>query len=84
MTVKEINSVPAKPGQLCNCRICVLLHFLQEDVPAAQTPLLQPDSVSLHSDFSLDVDQMKGKNEERVRRLTELQQRSAHLGMLVC
>eukprot|EP00076_Gallus_gallus_P037973 XP_025003511.1 centrosome and spindle pole-associated protein 1 [Gallus gallus] len=51
-----------------------------EDVPAAQTPLLQPDSVSLHSDFSLDVDQMKGKNEERVRRLTELQQRSAHLG----
>ncbi|XP_052560852.1 centrosome and spindle pole-associated protein 1 isoform X9 [Tympanuchus pallidicinctus] len=51
-----------------------------EDVPPAQTPLLQPDSVSLHSDFSLDVDQMKGKNEERVRRLTELQQRSAHLG----
>ncbi|XP_042696015.1 centrosome and spindle pole-associated protein 1 [Centrocercus urophasianus] len=51
-----------------------------EDVPPAQTPMLQPDSVSLHSDFSLDVDQMKGKNEERVRRLTELQQRSAHLG----
>ncbi|XP_031460731.1 centrosome and spindle pole-associated protein 1 isoform X3 [Phasianus colchicus] len=51
-----------------------------EDVPPAQTLLLQPDSVSLHSDFSLDVDQMKGRNEERVRRLTELQQRSAHLG----
>ncbi|XP_048796391.1 centrosome and spindle pole-associated protein 1 isoform X5 [Lagopus muta] len=51
-----------------------------EYVPPALTPLLQPDSVSLHSDFSLDVDQMKGKNEERVRRLTELQQRSAHLG----
>ncbi|XP_072184538.1 centrosome and spindle pole-associated protein 1 isoform X3 [Excalfactoria chinensis] len=50
------------------------------DVPPAQTPLLQPDSVSLHSDFSLDVDQMKGKNEERVRRLTELQHRPAHLG----
>ncbi|XP_021244272.1 centrosome and spindle pole-associated protein 1 isoform X4 [Numida meleagris] len=51
-----------------------------EDGPPARTPLLRPDSVSLHSDFSLDVDQMKGRNEERVRRLAELQQRSAHLG----
>ncbi|NWZ20844.1 CSPP1 protein, partial [Asarcornis scutulata] len=51
-----------------------------EDVPRDQTPLLQPDDFSLHSNFSLDVDQMKGKNEERLRRLTELQQKSAHLG----
>ncbi|XP_066849166.1 centrosome and spindle pole-associated protein 1 isoform X12 [Anser cygnoides] len=51
-----------------------------EDVPRDQTPLLQPDTFSLHSNFSLDVDQMKGKNEERLRRLTELQQKSAHLG----
>nr|XP_047917802.1 centrosome and spindle pole-associated protein 1 isoform X15 [Anser cygnoides] len=51
-----------------------------EDVPRDQTPLLQPDNFSLHSNFSLDVDQMKGKNEERLRRLTELQQKSAHLG----
>uniref|UniRef100_A0A8B9TG10 Centrosome and spindle pole associated protein 1 n=1 Tax=Anas platyrhynchos TaxID=8839 RepID=A0A8B9TG10_ANAPL len=50
------------------------------DVPRDQTPLLQPDDFSLHSNFSLDVDQMKGKNEERLRRLTELQQKSAHLG----
>uniref|UniRef100_A0A8B9E2Q9 Centrosome and spindle pole associated protein 1 n=1 Tax=Anser cygnoides TaxID=8845 RepID=A0A8B9E2Q9_ANSCY len=50
------------------------------DVPRDQTPLLQPDNFSLHSNFSLDVDQMKGKNEERLRRLTELQQKSAHLG----
>ncbi|KFO71149.1 Centrosome and spindle pole-associated protein 1 [Cuculus canorus] len=45
-----------------------------------QTPLLQPDSFSLHSNFSLDVDQLKGKNEERLRRLMELQQKSAYLG----
>ncbi|XP_035173690.1 centrosome and spindle pole-associated protein 1 isoform X7 [Oxyura jamaicensis] len=51
-----------------------------EDVLRDQTPLLQPDNLSLHSNFSLDVDQMKGKNEERLRRLTELQQKSAHLG----
>ncbi|XP_068252091.1 centrosome and spindle pole-associated protein 1 isoform X3 [Nyctibius grandis] len=51
-----------------------------EDVPPGQTPLLQPDSFSLHSSFSLDIDQLKGKNEERWRRLTELQQKSAYLG----
>ncbi|NXA26241.1 CSPP1 protein, partial [Ibidorhyncha struthersii] len=49
-------------------------------VPPDQTPLLQPDGFSLHSNFSLDVDQLKGKNEERLRRLTELQQKSAYLG----
>ncbi|XP_059692149.1 centrosome and spindle pole-associated protein 1 [Gavia stellata] len=51
-----------------------------ENVPLGQTPLLQPDSFSLHSSFSLDVDQLKGKNEERLHRLTELQQKSAYLG----
>ncbi|NXW49430.1 CSPP1 protein, partial [Nyctiprogne leucopyga] len=51
-----------------------------EDVPLGQTPLLQPDSFSLHSSFSLDLDQLKGKNEERLHRLTELQQKSAYLG----
>ncbi|XP_074738694.1 centrosome and spindle pole-associated protein 1 isoform X5 [Strix uralensis] len=51
-----------------------------EDVPAGQAPLLQPDSFSLHSNFSLDVDQLKGKNEERLHRLTELQQKSPYLG----
>ncbi|XP_062345467.1 centrosome and spindle pole-associated protein 1 isoform X3 [Cinclus cinclus] len=51
-----------------------------EEVPAGQTPLLQPDSFSLRSDFSLDVDQVKGKNEEQLHRLTELQQKSPSLG----
>ncbi|XP_066036493.1 centrosome and spindle pole-associated protein 1 isoform X2 [Chamaea fasciata] len=51
-----------------------------EEVPAVQTPLLQPDNFSLHSNFSLDVDQGKGRNEERLHRLTELQQKSPSLG----
>ncbi|KAM6318495.1 centrosome and spindle pole-associated protein 1 [Aegotheles albertisi] len=51
-----------------------------EYVPQGQTPLPQPDSFSLHSSFSLDVDQLKGKNEERLRRLIELQQKSTYLG----
>ncbi|KAM9304205.1 centrosome and spindle pole-associated protein 1 isoform 5-T5 [Morus bassanus] len=51
-----------------------------EDVPPVQTWLLQPDSFSLHSSFSLDAEQLKGKNEERLHRLTELQQKSAYLG----
>ncbi|NWI52814.1 CSPP1 protein, partial [Calyptomena viridis] len=56
------------------------LECAREEVPAAQTPLPQPDSFSLHSNFSLDVDQLKGKNEERLHRLTELQQKSSYLG----
>ncbi|NXT43932.1 CSPP1 protein, partial [Pelecanoides urinatrix] len=55
-----------------------------EDVPPGQTLLLQPDSFSLHSSFSLDVDQLKSKNEERLHRLTELQQKSAYLGDNIC
>ncbi|NXG21394.1 CSPP1 protein, partial [Grallaria varia] len=51
-----------------------------EDILAGQTPQLQPDSLSLRSNLSLDVDQLKGKNEERLHRLTELQQKSAYLG----
>ncbi|XP_065686500.1 centrosome and spindle pole-associated protein 1 isoform X5 [Patagioenas fasciata] len=51
-----------------------------EDVPPGQTPPLQANSFSLHSSFSLDIDQLKGKNEERLHRLTELQQKSAYSG----
>lgn len=58
------------------------MDSLQEEGPAGQTPLLQPDSFSLHSNVSLDVDQVKGKNEERLHRLTEPQQKSPSLGML--
>lgn len=60
----------------------MFFDFLQDYIPSDQTQLLQPDGFSLHSNFSLDVDQLKGKNEERLRRLTELQQKSAYLGML--
>ncbi|NXG81122.1 CSPP1 protein, partial [Baryphthengus martii] len=51
-----------------------------EDVPWGQTPSLPPDSSSLRSSFSLDVDQLRGRNEERMHRLSELQQRAAYLG----
>uniref|UniRef100_A0A8C3TW17 Centrosome and spindle pole associated protein 1 n=1 Tax=Catharus ustulatus TaxID=91951 RepID=A0A8C3TW17_CATUS len=54
----------------------------ETEVPRGQTPLLQPDSFSVHSNFSLDVDHVKGKNEERLHRLTELQQKSPSSGML--
>ncbi|XP_065607972.1 centrosome and spindle pole-associated protein 1 [Cyrtonyx montezumae] len=49
-----------------------------EDAPPAQP--LQPDGVSSHSDSSLGVDHVKGKNEERVRRLTPLQHGCAGSG----
>nr|XP_009666683.1 PREDICTED: centrosome and spindle pole-associated protein 1 isoform X2 [Struthio camelus australis] len=51
-----------------------------EDVPSGQMQLPQPDSFSLRSSSSLNVDQLKGKNEERLRRLTELRRKSARLG----
>ncbi|KFV10355.1 Centrosome and spindle pole-associated protein 1, partial [Tauraco erythrolophus] len=51
-----------------------------EDVRPGQPPLLEPDSFSLRSNFSLNADQLKGKNEERLRRLTELQQKSTYSG----
>ncbi|NXI52941.1 CSPP1 protein, partial [Chloroceryle aenea] len=50
-----------------------------EDAPLGQTPSLPPDSSSLRSSFSLDVDQLRGRNEERLHRLTELQQKAAFL-----
>ncbi|NXJ68981.1 CSPP1 protein, partial [Rostratula benghalensis] len=54
-----------------------LERAVSEDVLPDQRPLLQPDSFSVHSDCSLDVEQLKGKNQERLRRLTELQQKAA-------
>ncbi|NWR62131.1 CSPP1 protein, partial [Bucorvus abyssinicus] len=51
-----------------------------EDVPQGQTRLLQPDSCSLHLLSSLDVDQLKDKNEEQLHCLTELRQESACSG----
>ncbi|XP_027494590.1 centrosome and spindle pole-associated protein 1 isoform X1 [Corapipo altera] len=79
--LEEVNLLPQLPSSARERRRMKQKALERaEDVPAAQTPLLQPDSLSLHSNFSLDVDQLKGKNEERLHRLTELQQKSAYLG----
>ncbi|NXX46984.1 CSPP1 protein, partial [Tricholaema leucomelas] len=51
-----------------------------EDTPAGWTPPLQPDGFSLHSNCSLPVEQLRGRNEERLQRLAELQQQPAGLG----
>ncbi|NXN86872.1 CSPP1 protein, partial [Bombycilla garrulus] len=75
--LEEVNSLPQHPSSARERR-----RLKQRALESAvrQTPLLQPDSFSLHSNFSLDVDQVKGKNEERLHRLTELQQKSPSLG----
>ncbi|NXC35788.1 CSPP1 protein, partial [Campylorhamphus procurvoides] len=80
--LEEVNLLPQLPSSARERRRIrqKALERAQEDVAAGQMLLLQPDSLSLHSNFSLDVDQLKGKNEERLHRLTELQQKSAYLG----
>ncbi|NWV06685.1 CSPP1 protein, partial [Ptilonorhynchus violaceus] len=87
--LEEVNLLPQLPSSARERRrlkqralesAVRFLAFLQEEVPPGQAPLLQPDSFSLHSNFSLDADQLKGKNEERLHRLTELQQKSPSLG----
>ncbi|NXH83431.1 CSPP1 protein, partial [Edolisoma coerulescens] len=73
----EVNLLPQHPSSARERR-----RLKQRALESAvrQTPLLQPDSFSLHSNFSLDIDQVKGKNEERLHRLTEPQQKSPSLG----
>ncbi|NXK91405.1 CSPP1 protein, partial [Formicarius rufipectus] len=79
--LEEVNLLPQLPTTARERRrIKQKALECAEDVPADPTRPLQPDSLSLHSNFSLDVDQLKGKNEERLHRLTELQQKSAYLG----
>ncbi|NXG96352.1 CSPP1 protein, partial [Loxia leucoptera] len=75
--LEEVNSLPQHPLSARERR-----RLKQRALESAvrQTPLLQPDSFSLHSNFSLDMDQVKGKNEERLHRLTEPQQKSPSLG----
>ncbi|XP_026515499.1 centrosome and spindle pole-associated protein 1 [Terrapene carolina triunguis] len=51
-----------------------------DDVPFSKSPPPQPDSFSLHSSSSLNVDLLKARNEERLRRLNELQKKSVNLG----
>ncbi|XP_068043415.1 centrosome and spindle pole-associated protein 1 isoform X6 [Anomalospiza imberbis] len=81
--LEEVNLLPQHPLSARERRRLkqrALESAVREEVPPGQTPLLQPDSFSLHSNFSLDADQVKGKNEERLHRLTELQQKSPSLG----
>ncbi|NXO61328.1 CSPP1 protein, partial [Phainopepla nitens] len=79
--LEEVNSLPQHPPSARERRRLKQRALESaEEVPRGQTPLLQPDSFSWHSDFSLDVDQVKGRNEERLHRLTELQQKSPSLG----
>ncbi|XP_066188194.1 centrosome and spindle pole-associated protein 1 isoform X4 [Sylvia atricapilla] len=79
--LEEVNSLPQHPSSARERRRLKQRALERaEEVPAVQTRLLQPDSFSLHSNFSFDVDQGKGKNEERLHRLTELQQKSPSLG----
>ncbi|NXR05848.1 CSPP1 protein, partial [Semnornis frantzii] len=51
-----------------------------EDIPAGSTSPLQPDSCSSHSNCSLAVEQLRGRNEERLQWLAELQQQPASPG----
>ncbi|NXD33133.1 CSPP1 protein, partial [Copsychus sechellarum] len=81
--LEEVNLLPQHPPsarERRRLRQRALESAVREEVPPGQTPLLQPDSFSLHSNFSLDVAQVKGKNEERLHRLAELQQKSPSLG----
>nr|XP_034981647.1 centrosome and spindle pole-associated protein 1 isoform X7 [Zootoca vivipara] len=47
------------------------------------TPSLETDDDSLHSNSSLNIDQLKARNEERLRRLNELQKKAIHIGMVI-
>ncbi|XP_063025892.1 centrosome and spindle pole-associated protein 1 isoform X4 [Melospiza melodia melodia] len=81
--LEEVNLLPQHPLSARERRRLkqrAVESAVHEEVPAGQAPLLQPDSFSLHSNFSLDVEQGKGRNEERLHRLTELQQKSPSLG----
>ncbi|NXI19415.1 CSPP1 protein, partial [Irena cyanogastra] len=75
--LEEVNLLPQHPLSARERR-----RLKQRALESAvrQTPLLQPASFSLHSSSSLDTDQVKRKNEERLHRLTELQQKSPSLG----
>lgn len=46
---------------------------LESDVPPAVQPLSQPDSISLHSASSFNVEQVRARNERRMKRLQDMQ-----------
>ncbi|KAL8182050.1 UNVERIFIED_CONTAM: hypothetical protein K2H54_041602 [Gekko kuhli] len=52
----------------------------KDDVTLRLTPPLQPDNISLYSGASINIDQLKARNEERLQRLNELQKKGIHIG----
>ncbi|XP_062986879.1 centrosome and spindle pole-associated protein 1 isoform X2 [Elgaria multicarinata webbii] len=51
----------------------------KDDAPFRVTPPPQPDNSSLHSSSSLNIDQLKARNEERLQRLNELRKKAIHI-----
>nr|XP_060631412.1 centrosome and spindle pole-associated protein 1 isoform X4 [Anolis sagrei ordinatus] len=51
----------------------------KDDAPFRVTPPAQSDSSSLHSNSSLNIDQLKARNEERLQRLNELRKKASHI-----
>uniref|UniRef100_A0A8D0BZP9 Centrosome and spindle pole-associated protein 1 C-terminal domain-containing protein n=1 Tax=Salvator merianae TaxID=96440 RepID=A0A8D0BZP9_SALMN len=52
----------------------------KNDAALRLTPSLQSDNSSLHSSYSVNLDQLEARNEERLRRLNELQKKAIHIG----
>ncbi|XP_053105235.1 centrosome and spindle pole-associated protein 1 isoform X2 [Hemicordylus capensis] len=52
----------------------------KDDTLFRSSPSPQPDSYSVHSASSLNIDKLKARNEERLQRLNELQKKTIHIG----
>lgn len=66
-----------------NALIFLISIHWQDDVALRLTPPLQPDNISLQSGSSLNIDQLKARNEERLQRLNELQKKAIHIGKVL-
>uniref|UniRef100_A0A8C5SN91 Centrosome and spindle pole associated protein 1 n=1 Tax=Laticauda laticaudata TaxID=8630 RepID=A0A8C5SN91_LATLA len=53
--------------------------YHQDDTFYRVTPPPQLDNSSLHSNSSLNIDQLKSRNEERLQRLNELHKKAVHI-----
>ncbi|KAJ6664028.1 hypothetical protein lerEdw1_008982 [Lerista edwardsae] len=52
----------------------------KDDSSQRQLPPSQPDNGSLYSNSSINIDQLKARNEERLQRLDELRKKAIHIG----
>ncbi|XP_066479855.1 centrosome and spindle pole-associated protein 1 isoform X2 [Tiliqua scincoides] len=52
----------------------------KDDSFQRQTPSPQPDNSSAYSNSSINIDQLKARNEERLQRLNELRKKAIHIG----